>query len=558
MKRTVLTFVCLSTALVVTVALPGQGEEPNSFPSNPFQVGEPIPDITLPMADPAGEAFALARLTGKPAAIVFWRPNQPMSLDALRDVEQILSKLGPSAINVVAVDTSRASAEAVQTVLAGETLSYPVLLDPERELYGAAGVIVCPTTLLLDADGVLRFKAASHPRQFAHVVETRLQFLLGNIDEATMESLIEPTVLQIQHDVANAWRMYNLGKNLQAGGKLAEAAEAYQKAVSEYPALPEARCALGFMKLADADFEAAATHFQTALTYQPSSALARLGQAAVLARTGEPEAAEEILLSLLGHKSIAMRTRYELGRIYHARGQLDRATTFYEDALMTMFEQPQGTGTATVPAPAAPGSAPAAPVNRPAPVSRSTATPVDAVKPSADVSYVGVKRCKKCHLQQWKSWESTKMAGAFNALKPGETSDVKIARGLDPARDYTTDPACLKCHTSGYGYPGGYPAPGAGDPAASREAAEHAGVGCESCHGPGSKFTLIHQEILDTQRTYTQRELYQAGQYEVGPGVCAACHVTGAPCIPPDYVFDYQTRKEQGTHRHYDLRFRSN
>lgn len=40
-------------------------------------------------------------------------------------------------------------------------------------------------------------------------------------------------------------------------------------------------------------------------------------------------------------------------------------------------------------------------------------------------SYVGSKKCKLCHIKEYKSWEATKMAKAFDILKPGNSAEAK-------------------------------------------------------------------------------------------------------------------------------------
>ncbi|MHC4611944.1 MAG: TlpA family protein disulfide reductase, partial [Planctomycetota bacterium] len=191
-------------------------------------VGDPMPAFSLPRGDGVSGELGLEDLRGRPAVLVFWRPHQALSLEALRDVEALLEELGEDRLRedrlrVLAVDSARSSAPQVQSALAGENLSHPVVLDPQRVLYGQAGVIVSPTSFLLDADGVLRFKVAGHPHQYRLVVRARLQYLLGDIDQAQMDKEIEPTVLKIDHDLAAAWRMYNLGRKLQGEGKPDEA-----------------------------------------------------------------------------------------------------------------------------------------------------------------------------------------------------------------------------------------------------------------------------------------------------------------------------------------------
>ncbi len=189
--------------------------------------------------------------------------------------------------------------------------------------------------------------------------------------------------------------------------------------------------------------------------------------------------------------------------------------------------------------------------------------------------YVGTKTCKKCHYDIWESWAKTKMAGSFHVLKPngdlkpGKKSGLTAARideikankaKGDPAiefeKDYTRQEDCLKCHTVGYGEPGGYAIPGEKDKKAKRRAAKLEGVGCESCHGPGSAYVKIFEEIQAKERQYTREELYTAGMYKIGPETCNKCHTKESPLVGDDYVFDYEKRKDEGTHEHIEMKFR--
>lgn len=193
-----------------------------------------------------------------------------------------------------------------------------------------------------------------------------------------------------------------------------------------------------------------------------------------------------------------------------------------------------------------------------------------------EFEYVGTKTCKKCHFdQQWQSWSHTKMANAIQVLRPDATlkpdeklgltnewieqikaNKTKAKTKLDPAKDYTRQADCLKCHTTGFGAKGGYAIPDEKDKKALRKAEELEGVGCESCHGPGSKYVEIFKDILDKQRPYTRAELYAAGLNKMGPEICAKCHNKESPLVGDDYVFDFEKRKEEGTHKHVELKLR--
>ncbi len=145
--------------------------------------------------------------------------------------------------------------------------------------------------------------------------------------------------------------------------------------------------------------------------------------------------------------------------------------------------------------------------------------------------YLGTKRCRMCHVDQYGSWRSGPKARSWDALKPGVAARVKDAAGLDRNEDYTTDTRCLRCHSVGFGEPGGYVIPDPADGESVRLAATREGVGCEACHGPGSGFVPIMQDIYRTDRKYRPQELYAAGRRLVGPEVCAKCHNKDAICM---------------------------
>jgi peroxiredoxin len=82
-----------------------------------------------------------------------------------------------------------------------------------------------------------------------------------------------------------------------------------------------------------------------------------------------------------------------------------------------------------------------------------------------NAAIVGSAACKSCHAAEYATWSESAHAHAFETL-----SGVR-KQG---------NPDCLRCHTTGFGRPGGFPEKGA-----SAEHADLAAVGCESCHGPG-------------------------------------------------------------------------
>ncbi len=163
-------------------------------------------------------------------------------------------------------------------------------------------------------------------------------------------------------------------------------------------------------------------------------------------------------------------------------------------------------------------------------------------------SFVGTKNCKKCHIKEWKSWSETKMANAFELLKPGVNAEAKTKAGLDPNKDYTTDQECLSCHVTGLGKPGGFV-----DVASTPELV---GVSCEACHGAGGSYTQDGYMTLQNKE-YKKSEVVAQGLVpQVSAAQCTGCHNAKSPFVGDDFVFDFEANKDKGTHEIFPLKYK--
>lgn len=144
------------------------------------------------------------------------------------------------------------------------------------------------------------------------------------------------------------------------------------------------------------------------------------------------------------------------------------------------------------------------------------------------VEYLGYKRCQGCHKKEAKSWKESTMSKAFDALVPGVNPEGKTEAGLDPTKDYTSDPKCLRCHATGYGEPGGFKN--------FIDTPDLAGVTCEACHNAGGRYVSV---MAKKRKTYRLIELLTAGYVRPSQAACNKCHVPGCPTTDDDYDMDF-------------------
>ena len=166
-----------------------------------------------------------------------------------------------------------------------------------------------------------------------------------------------------------------------------------------------------------------------------------------------------------------------------------------------------------------------------------------------EYGFTGTKACKKCHIKQFKSWAETNMAKAFELLKPGVRAEAKKKAGLEAEKDYSQDPECLPCHTTGYGRKGGF--------VSLEKSPQLVGVSCEMCHGAGSEYVKEQYMHLKNKK-YKLAEVIKVGLISpvTGETCTSLCHNKKSPFFKKDEPFDFEKRKNEGTHKHIPLKYK--
>ena len=169
-------------------------------------------------------------------------------------------------------------------------------------------------------------------------------------------------------------------------------------------------------------------------------------------------------------------------------------------------------------------------------------------------SYVGAVKCNgSCHDPYYQAWVNSPHGKTFDILKPGERGDAKKKASLDPEKDYTTDPNCLRCHTTGYKQIGGFKPVGTkskkGKDLSTKidpEEPSKEQVGCEMCHSAagGAQFRVV---MKNTKGDFKKPETEKYGQRWDYANVCTRCHNHANnphnEKLDAKYKFDFESAK---------------
>jgi tetratricopeptide (TPR) repeat protein len=246
-------------------------------------VGTVVPNVELPTAAGGKEKLLAPKM--KVTAVVFIRTGQDRSADALKAMSRCEQDMAGKPVRFVAVfsgDTLPAEATAM-AVTAGVRM--PLLLDEGDHLYEKMAVRNHPVVFLLDGKNAIAYFEQYRQIDYCEVVRARLRFMLGEIDQAAVDKVLEPPTSSMPGDDARdvATRDVNLGRRQLKIKQYDKAIQSANKALEKAPSAA-AFALLGDVQAAQGDCAKALKHYEQALKLDPAEKFAVAGQQACAAK----------------------------------------------------------------------------------------------------------------------------------------------------------------------------------------------------------------------------------------------------------------------------------
>jgi len=262
-------------ALVFLAALAGLAAAPFVAHAH-AEVGTPVPALEL--ASVRGEKFKLVDAKARVNVLVFVRAGQDRSLDALKAMARCEKALSTRPVRFLGVLPGDTSPDQARALAEASGVKLPLLFDVEDALYETLQVRGHPVVFLVDARARVAGFEQFRQIDYCEVITARIRFLLGEIDQAAVDKVVEPQRNSMPgddlRDVSN--RDVNLGRRQLKIKQYDKAIASANKALGVAPN-PGAFALLGEVAAARGDCAGALKHYAAALKLDPAERHALAG-----------------------------------------------------------------------------------------------------------------------------------------------------------------------------------------------------------------------------------------------------------------------------------------
>jgi peroxiredoxin len=240
-------------------------------------MGSVIDNVQL--KTPGGEKVSLMT-DAQVNVVIFFRPDQAHSVESLKLLAGCEKDLAGKKIRWVAVMPDRFPPEEGTEAATKSGIKMPVLIDDEDAVYTTFGVAQLPTVAILDKARTLVQFQPFVKLNFCEKVLARIRRVLGEIDDAGLEKLLNPPPETASGETSVARRDIKLAEALLKGGNFDKAMEAAKKGAEKDPKSAAAQAMIGRILAATGDCSSATSAFDEALKLDPGDVKAQEGKKA--------------------------------------------------------------------------------------------------------------------------------------------------------------------------------------------------------------------------------------------------------------------------------------
>lgn len=293
----------------------------------------------------AGEKTELSQFAGKPVVLIFGDLRHENARKASREVLRALEdrRLKDRGVVPLFLTAEHSTPEEMARLVEENRFPKLVLHDPDRAAFGAYEILVIPSVVIVDGQGIVVHAMPGFLPRFEELLTQSLLVATGQMTDEAFEASLGGGNGHEQADpnALKAERLVNLGKQLLGHG-MEEMAEArFKEAVSVHPDYGPGRRALGDLYRGRGMLDEAESQFRALLSTDPGSLDGALGLARVQIDQGGPalDDAEKTVLAALDRHPGSALAHYELGLIREARGDQSEAAASYRKAAELLLAQ---------------------------------------------------------------------------------------------------------------------------------------------------------------------------------------------------------------------------
>jgi peroxiredoxin len=149
----ILLFIAGGLLLVIAIALLLTGRPAPTQAIQPLQLGQPLQDFSLD--DLNGRAVKLSNYAGQIVLINAWATWCPPCVAEMPDLQAYYQQHKDESFTILGINAGD-SLSAASAFASQNGITFPIVLDPNVEFLSDLGVHSFPTSILVDADGVVQ------------------------------------------------------------------------------------------------------------------------------------------------------------------------------------------------------------------------------------------------------------------------------------------------------------------------------------------------------------------------------------------------------------------
>ena len=163
-----------ASALAAAPAPPAPSAPP--APGTPTP-GAPAPTFSIRRID--GGTLALESLRGHVVLLNFWALNCPPCRIEMPELEKLHHRYAGRGVQLIGVTEMTPADADVRRFIAAIGVTYPILLDPGAQIGALYGIEAHPTSVVIDARGIVRFVNSGYLRGEEKEIERAVVEALG-------------------------------------------------------------------------------------------------------------------------------------------------------------------------------------------------------------------------------------------------------------------------------------------------------------------------------------------------------------------------------------------